>query len=193
MRRGSGKKTLLLLSITSLLLFAAPEEVVAEATFSEQEVKAAMLLKILRFVEWPKDTFTAERPNFVFCAAGSDSVAAALEKLLRTQRIAGRAVEWRTLGGNDLVRESQDCHLLFVPSAQTWALEGLLKSLKGRRILLVGDRPGFLESGGMLNFLLEDQRVRFEVNLDRTKAAGLNLSSKLLALASRVLTDFAPG
>ena len=177
--------------IAALVACLSPPLQAAEA-FDEAEVKAALLAKILRFVDWPEEAFSADSSEFSACTLGQSELAEAIARLLEGEEIAGRQVTWHALEPASWMREAGGCQLLLLAEVDADALRGLRK-VEGRYCLLAGDHPLFLESGGMLNFLIEEKRVRFEVNLERLRSAGLKLSAKVLSLASRVLTEFAPG
>lgn len=172
-----------------MLVASAP---LRSAPFQAHEVKAVLLLKILRFVEWPAATFATDN-TFVACGLGNDELSAELSTRVQKEGVAGRSAIWRELDRGDLATESQKCHFVYVTPEQNAQLRALNAAIQRRPVLLVGAWPGFLEAGGMLNFLTEDNKVRFEVHLERTHQRNLELSSNVLALASRVLTEFAPG
>jgi hypothetical protein len=81
-----------------------------------------------------------------------------------------------------------DCHILFISSSEKWHITEILRSIKGMDILTIGDTDGFAQKGVIINFYTEEQRVRFEINLDAAKRANLTISSRLLSL-SRVVRD----
>lgn len=180
---------LLLLLLLGTSLGAAP---LGAAAFEEHEVKAALLLKILRFVEWPADAIEAEVP-FVACGLGQDELAAELEEKVPLEGVAGRPAEWRKLDPLRLATEVQGCHWIYIAPEASPLMRATTAAVQGQPILLVGAWPGFLEGGGMLNLLIEQKKVRFEVHLEAAHRHQLELSAKVLALASRVLTEFAPG
>jgi hypothetical protein len=80
---------------------------------------------------------------------------------------------------------------VFVGSSENRSYAGVLERVRGRGVLLVGETDGFAAGGGMIEFLLEDNHVRFAINPDAIRRAGLNCSSSLLALA-KIIHD-APG
>lgn len=171
------------------LLVAAP---CLAAPFEDHEVKAALLLKILRFVDWPAATFD-EQNEFVACGLGRDELSLELATRVPKEGVAGRSAIWRELDPAALVSDSSSCHFLYFASEEASQLRKWNTSAQRQPILLIGAWPGFLEAGGMLNFLTEEKKVRFEVHLERAHRHRLELSAKVLALASRVLTEFAPG
>ena len=82
----------------------------------------------------------------------------------------------------------EECHLLFVAQGRNEEMEELLKAAKGKPILTVGESPEFFQQGGMINFVIVDQKVRFEINTVALESAGLHADSRLLAVARRVKT-----
>jgi hypothetical protein len=81
------------------------------------------------------------------------------------------------------VEEIKTCHVLFIGRSETERLEKIFAHLKGRNILTVGDSGVFAETGGMVQFISENKKIRFRINLAAAKAAGLTISSKILRVA----------
>jgi hypothetical protein len=154
------------------------------ADVSTPELKAAFLLNFVRFAEWPDDTARARGP-VVLCVFGDEQVEAFLEQIIKRAPSANREQRVRRVSAG---KESQDCHLLYISSAAAKQNAALLKSLSAVPTLTVSDLPDFARSAGVLNFIVEEQRMRFVINTDAADRAGLRLSSKLLALA-RIVRD----
>lgn len=85
------------------------------------------------------------------------------------------------------LQNARNCHILFIASSEKAQLKRIFKSLEGSDALIVGDVKEFIEQGGMINFVLEDDRVQFEVSRKAAEQAGLKISSKLLAVAKVVI------
>jgi len=81
--------------------------------------------------------------------------------------------------------EVTNCHILFISSSEKARLPQILKHLNGSSVLTVGEMPGFTETGGMINFVLEGTKMRFQINKDAANNAGLKISAKLLNVALR--------
>lgn len=143
---------------------------------AENELKAAFLLNFAKYVEWPAGT---PKASFTVAALGSDPLGGALKK------IEGKAVRGATVAVKTLreVSEAADCDLVFVPAGEAAKLPELLRSLRGKNVLVVGDSAGFAADGGGVNFYVEDKKLRFEINVDAAADAGLKVSSQLLKLA----------
>lgn len=170
-------------ALLAALLLAAAEGVRADAGSDlEAQVKAAFLLNFAKFVEWPDGTFTAPGDPVTACVAGEDPFGEILDTLVQGESVGGRRlIVHRTRSSAEL----RDCNLVFVPRSERRQRE-LLSSLEGEGILTVGDAGSFLADGGVIRFVLDQNRVRFEINLEAAESHGLTLSSKLLRLARAV-------
>ena len=93
--------------------------------------------------------------------------------------------------GKDL-KDLKDCNILFVSSSEKEHIPDLFNMVKWLPILTIGETPGFATRGGIINLTLQDNKVRFEVNIEAAKQANLNISSRLLALA-RIVPQSADG
>ncbi len=156
---------------TTVLLLTAPG---AYAAPSEYELKAAFIYQVAKFVEWPTSTAPLR-----LCVTGGNPFGAALET------VRGKAVNVRKLEIVllDAAADPRECHLLFVAAGAERNLERINALARGAGILTIGDTDGFARRGVMVNFYLENDKVRFEVNLESARQGGLSISSRLLALA----------
>jgi hypothetical protein len=142
----------------------------------EYDLKAAFLLNFAKYVEWPA---SATRTSFVVGVVGADPFGGALEK------IEGKPVRGLTVAVKKFktVAAVADCDLLFVPIGESTKLSEILAGVRGKNVLLVGESSGFATGGGGVNFVVEDKKLRFEINQDAAADAGLKISSQLLKLA----------
>jgi hypothetical protein len=152
----------------------------AQENLSEYQVKAAYLFNFLKFVEWPKDAFTDPLAPIVIGVVGEDPFGNALPQVVIGKTVQGRDLVIRIYHvGEDL----RGAHILFISSSERKRIPTILSSLRGSCVLTVADTTGFLEAAGMIQFLTENDRVRFAINVDATNQAKLKVSSKLLSLA----------
>ena len=157
---------------------------------TEYQVKAAYLYNFGRFVEWPAKSRAAKDGPFTICVLGQDPFGPTLNAILADETIAGKnVVTERIPRPEDAVK----CQILFISSSEESQLKHILATLDTASVLTVSDLPQFSRSGGMVQFVLEGTRVRFEVNLAPTEHAGLTLSSELLKLATSVRRSSHPG
>ena len=152
---------------------------------SEYQVKAAFLYNFAKFIEWPPASFPNQSAAFQICVFGPDPFGGELQDITRNKMVNGH--QFQVSQVEDLER-ARTCQILFVSSSEKTPVKQILDGLHGSSVLTVGDRQGFAERGGMINFLLEDDRVRFEVNQKAAEEAGLKLSSQLLSVAKRTKT-----
>ncbi|HET9576464.1 MAG TPA: YfiR family protein [Usitatibacter sp.] len=151
---------------------------------SEAAVKAAFLYKFATYVEWPESAFPAPESPFVFGVAGSDDVAAELEKILPGRVIHNRPAAVRRLKEGEPIA---GVHLLFVGRTQPNAL-AVVRAAQQQGILCVTETERGLETGSTINFVAADERVGFEVSLDAAERSGLRISSRMLNVARRVVS-----
>lgn len=152
--------------------------------YSELEVKAAYLLNFTRYVDWPEDAFETVESPIVVCVHGHDPFGPTLDAVLDGRRSAGRPLEiQRTQHSSALA----GCHLVYLSRREGQRLDETLSATDDRPVLTVGETQGFLKAGGAIGlFLSPEATVQFEVNLDATQAARLQVSSRMLALARSV-------
>jgi hypothetical protein len=147
----------------------------------EQAVKASYLVKFAPFVEWPPRAFPPGSKSFLICIAGEDPFGAVVDEVARGQKVAGRPVALQRLPAG---AGPGACQILFLGrSAQ--AASGDAQSAAGQPVLTVTDR-GNGAAGGMIQFVMQSGRVRFQIDEGAARANGLTISSKLLELAIAV-------
>jgi hypothetical protein len=153
----------------------------AEEPISEYQVKAAFLLNFTRFVEWPPAAFAQPDSPLAICVLGDDPFGGILEQVVQGESVRGRSVEVLRMRRAPVPKT---CHVLFVSRSEKDA--GAVLSAVGPGVLTVSDRELFLREGGMIAFVLEDRRVRFDVSQRAALRASLSMSSRLLAVARTV-------
>ncbi len=147
---------------------------------TEYDVKAAFLFNFAKFVEWPSTPSASGNDPFTICTLGEDRFRGALDKIVEGKEWNGRPLSVRRLKN---AQDARDCRILFISSSETARLPRIFESLQGASVLTVGETEGFTRKGGIINFTLEEDRVRFEINVNAARAAGLKISSRLLSLA----------
>jgi len=147
----------------------------------ENDVKAAFLYNFTRFVEWPPSP--PDEP-FRLCAVADTAFIAALDRTLADESVGGRPLvraETRS------VEDARHCSILYVGSGHSEQGAPLLAAVRDLPVLTVGEGSQFLKKGGAIGFLLENNRVRFEISLAAVQRSGLKASSKLLRVARSVV------
>ena len=157
-----------------------------ESRPSEAQIKAAFLYKFGEFVQWPPASFARADAPFAIGVMGAEEVAAALEQLVANRTVQGRPVVVRRLRpGESLAR----LHMLFIGQSDAPRLAETLAAAKGQALLSVTDSDNAISQGSMINFVAEEQRVRFDIALASAERGQLKISSRLLAVARRVITS----
>lgn len=162
------------------LLFGAAA--VRAQTVSEHDVEAAYLYNFGKFVHWPAEAL-AGVDSFDICVLGRDPFGSKLEQLIANDQLSGKPIRKRLIAHTS---EATGCAIVYVSDSEAANLHKILVALNGKGALLVSGLPHFLEDGGTIQFVLEENRVRFEVNLDAAQKNGLTLSSELLKVATSV-------
>jgi hypothetical protein len=157
---------------------------------TEYQVKAVYLYNFGRFVDWSATLPAARRDSFAVCVIGQDPFGRTLDSTL-----AGEFIDQRKVVAKRISRpqDAASCQVLFISSSEDGRLKDILPLLDKLKVLTVSDMPRFSERGGMIQFVLEKDKIRFEVNLTNTERAGLNLSSELLKVAIAVKRNSQPG
>jgi YfiR/HmsC-like len=172
-------------TFAALLFVAGARWVSAQGdASSEYQVKAAFLFHFAQFVDWPSEAFKDAGAPLTYCMAGGDPFRGALDASLNEKVIDGRPV--RVLHFRE-AQEIQGCQVLFIGIADKKFISATLANLKGRPVLTVGESEHFVQEEGMIGFVLEDNKVRFEINLTATEHAKLKISARLLSLAKTVI------
>lgn len=147
----------------------------------EYQVKAAFLLNFTRFVQWPAGSFATPQSPLTICVMGKDPFGRALDDVVRGETANSRALAVERIAKTPAPGM---CQVVFI-GAGVSDLPRVLNAL-GRGVLTVGEGEKFLRDGGMIALLLDNRRVRFDVDQAAAAAAGLSLSSRLLSVARMV-------
>jgi hypothetical protein len=159
------------------LLHGAPAA--ASDPLPDQTVKVAFIYNFAKFVQWPADAFATAQSPLVLCTASRGPGAAAFAA------IEGKSVQGRDLKVRREVRpeELRGCHILFLPGADPRGGVEYVRAAATLPVLTVGEAPGFAADGGMIGFVLRDDRLQFEINQEVATRAGLRVSAQLMRLA----------
>lgn len=176
--------------VLALGLLGVPASHAQNPKPTDYDVKAAYLYNFGRFVEWPAEVTAAQSGHFTVCVLGQDPFGPSLDTTLAGETIGGKSVVAKRILSP---QESDDCRIIFLSPAESGRLKRIVAELDKKAVLTVSDMPQFSQLGGMIQFVLEGKKVRFEVNLTATQRAGLTLSSELLKVATTVRKSSASG
>lgn len=146
----------------------------------EHKVKAAYLFNFAKYVEWPPKAFANSEAPLALGVLGKDPFGPLLEETIAGRRVGSRPV---TVSRSMRIEDLKHCHILFISSSEESRLEQILADLKESFTLTVSDIPQFYLHGGMVGFILENEVVRFDIDLDNAEQAGLKISARMLATA----------
>jgi hypothetical protein len=167
-------------ALVAAVAFVSPGAAAANGGSMEYAVKAAYLYKFAPFVQWPPLAFASPSSPFQLCILGKDPFGASLDQAVNGQTVDGHPVQVRRL---PQVNAGSGCHIVFLGASRSQTQTDALRALRGAPVLTVTDSD---VSGAIIRFVVQDNRVRF--NIDATAAATnrVTLSSKLLSLALSV-------
>lgn len=149
----------------------------------EDRIKAALVFKLVKFVEWPAGAFVGRDPLQI-CALGDSAVGQALAAA-DGKPVRDRAAQFRKIDSLSPA-EVTGCHVLYLPAGAREFAAGLPASLRGRSVLTVSDGIDFARRGGMVGLVRGENKVTFEINLRSARDAGLNPEAPLLELSTVV-------
>jgi hypothetical protein len=181
-RRVRSRQRWIALTIAGALGFASCHNGIAQSAtaVSSADVEAAYLYNFGKFIDWPSPQSDPASAPFSICIVGKDEFGSTLDSLIQNDTVKGHAIIARHLPS---VADAGSCQILFLASSEKVRLAKDLDELKEKPVLTVSSLPGFLEQGGMIQFLPQNNRVRFAVNLAATDHVHLALSSELLKVA----------
>jgi hypothetical protein len=184
MQPGRARFPGLLGSAAAIILLVATVSAVAraqEGLSDEYEIRAAMIVNLTHFIQWPGWKMTAEHHAFEVCELGSDPVTASLEKQFSGKAVFDKPVWVRHLGKDET---PDSCHLLYVSESERKRFVAIAPSLNKQAVLSVGAQDWLLASGGAISMPMIDDRVRIQIQITSVQQGGWVVSSKLLSLAT---------
>jgi hypothetical protein len=156
---------------------ATPQQVNAD------QVQAAYLYNFGKFVKWPDAAPANQSGTFTICVLDGDPFGDALRSTLAGESVGGKPVAVKRLPNAE---DAAACHILFISSAQEKDLSKILTAVDQASVLTVSDISDFSRRGGMIQFILQGNRLRFEINLESAQKSHLVFASELLKVAAAV-------
>jgi hypothetical protein len=196
MGKGFMRKVVSLIAITCLLsamALGSHADSIDTSESSEYLIKAGFIYNFAKLVQWPATAFAQPDSPIVIGILGDDPFGTTLDRIVADKKINGRGLIVRRIKWSKDFKDLKDCNILFVSFSEREHIDTVVDAMKWLPILTIGDAPGFARRGGIINFTLEDNKVRFEVNVEAAKHADLTISSRLLTLARIVQQVAADG
>lgn len=166
--------------VCATLATLLPAVVRADSGSREYKLKAAFIFNFIRFVDWPEQDLPASNGSIRVCVAGKDAYTAALDTINQ------KSVKGKTIVVSPFNGSLSGCQVLYVSAPERSRLRPVLEAARSAHVLTVGETEDFARSGGVMNFIAEGNRIRFEVNPQAADRAHLTISSQLLKLAKVV-------
>jgi hypothetical protein len=163
-----------------LLAGALAQTLLAEAPAEEYRVKGAFLLNFAKFVEWPAQAFKGPHDAIAICVLGANPFTPALDQAAHDIVVDNRAVTIRQIADPQLAGQ---CQIVFVSAAERKRTHAVVEAVQAVSVLTVGESEGFIAGGGVIEFRVEDSKIRMEISEAAAKRAGLHISAKLLSLS----------
>lgn len=202
--RAGGKKLLLIAILLSLgCLFVSdvyPES--KSAQYQEYEVKAAFIYNFLKFVDWPEEKTARNGNQIIIGIIGEDPFGSAVD-IFKGKTVENRSLIIKRFEGlrqlkemaekdkqaNEKLESLKACHLLFICPSERKLVREIVDLVGKDSVLTVGDTEEIIKSGGIIGFTMEDNKIRFDINLTAAEKTRIKISSQLLRLAKKVIKD----
>ncbi len=183
-----GRRWMLHLLLAALLLVGSSVPCFGQAAGGDLEtrVKAAYIYNFTKFVYWNRNADDDPTGPITIIVLGTDDIGGMLDNFSKKQTSGRPIIVKKISAGTD---DFPSCHLFFIGRSARQQLPSILKQLQGTNILTVSDIPEFALQGGMIGFVIEDGRVKTQVNLRAARNAGLTISAKLLEIAKIVSSE----
>ncbi len=147
------------------------------------KIKAAFLLNFAKFINWPEDSFNQDNNSFKICVLGDSPFGSSLSPFT-SRSVCRKKIDLQYVS---TVHQAESCQLLFVSTSEKGNLDVIQRTLGDTSIAMVSDIEGFTQSGGTIEFVSEENKLSFIINLRRAREQGLEIHSALLNLATEVI------
>lgn len=146
----------------------------------EYKLKAVYIYNFLQFIEWPSSAFNDQNSPIVIGILGEDPYGEVIDETVKSEKIGDRPIKVKRY---KFISDIDTCQVLFVCASEDKNVKNILYDLKGLPILTISDINDFAENGGNINFYVDENKLRFKINVKTLQDAKLKVSSKLLRLA----------
>ena len=165
--------------------FGLPHSLAASLDSREYVLKAGYIYNFTKFIKWPEEAnHEIENGGLNFCLMGEDPFGKILDKIAKKLKKKNRVL---VVTPQVSIKDMRQCHILFVSQSEKSNVNQILLRVREYPVLVIGDTPGFAKQGVSINFFLQKNKIRFEINQEALKRSGLVVSSELLNLAKIVV------
>ena len=171
--------------LSLVALFIASQTCYAQPASADKEypIKAAFLFNFTKYVEWPAASHSDSQSPIIITVLGTNPFGSAVETIVEGRSANGRPVTVKYAKTADTILPT---HILFIPKTEDTIATAVLEQLQGTPVLTVGESDNFKSAKGMINFVIERNQVRFELNMASVEHAHLKISSQLQKVATKV-------
>jgi hypothetical protein len=162
----------------------------AQSQPDERQIKAAFIFHFAQMVEWPRPALLADNRPLIFCFVGENSYVGDLESIVQGKQIGLHPIRIQRMKDKDDLRA---CHVLVLDGTDAGRAGAIVAGLKNAPVLTVADCENFVQYGGMIGLCLDENKIRFEINLKAAQLANIKISSRLLLLAKTVIVESKAG
>ena len=175
------------LSLVFLFLFFHAGDSLSfdEQKYPEAKIKIAYLFNFLRFIEWPEE----QGKKTHICLFGTTEEYHSASESLKHQTIDNESIVIREYSDTSGLGNLDSCQIIFVTTRANHMQKIIANTLSSKNVLIVGESKGFIQHGGMINFIKRENTIRFEINLDAINRTDLVIPSKVLRIADRVISE----
>jgi hypothetical protein len=173
-----------------------------DVPYNEYQLKAAYLFNFIKFTDWPENK-PAEPNTIIIGILGQDKFGDSFDSI-QNKLVGNKMLVIKRFGKfTDLCKDAdgsvqnpcanledlKKCHVLFMCKSETPQLKQILGAVSAGSVLTAGECDEFLDAGGMINFIISDNKVAFEINTAAAKQAKIQINSRVLRLAKRIKND----
>lgn len=149
----------------------------------EYQIKAVFILNFAQFIEWPADAFSSAKAPLVIGILGKDPFGQFLQDAIQGEKSKGHPLQVKRFSQ---VSEVKQCHILFINQTKSDQELDVITSSDNQHVLTISDATDFIQQGGIVRFVTENNKIRFQINLNAARQNEITISSKLLRLAEIV-------
>jgi hypothetical protein len=186
--------SLIVLTLVLFVVATGPQTRAESAPSPEYQVKAAFLYNFVKFVDWPEEKIADSNDTITIAIIGKHKFGNAFDAI-KGKKVKEKAIVIKYLPNFEQTRDKDTLkkyHLLFICSSEEQHLKDIIKIAADANVLTVGDMDTLFEAGGIIQFVMQKKKVRFEINLTAAKRAKLKIRSQLLRLAKKVVEEKPP-
>lgn len=178
-RRRFASNLLLALAASAVAGSAGAQSPAGGTPLGESELKAAFIYNFLKFVEWPPSSFGRSDAPLVVAVVGDGPTADATERFLASKHVGARPVAVRRVAWD---QSFAGVHAVFVAETGDSRRKRIFSAAADAAVLSIGEGADFAATGGVIALVVEERKVRFDIDVGAARSSGLKVSSKLLAL-----------